>query len=176
MMHYLDGDYPRLLEDADAPELADVSPQLRFQARLELGQFDKAAEELAAIEGPSDSFHPLRLAVAWRATGKAQQADEWLEKACQQLEADEIDNQRAAALLRGATTASWSDIQDVSLDPTDKVVFLLALAQLSPDKRNDLLALAERLNYSPTFSHHFNRRIIGMMRDAEAKSSETTGG
>jgi len=60
-------------------------------------------------------------------------------------------------------------VQEVKIEPQNKVVLLLALAQQQPpERRSDLLVLAERLNYDLSPSHYFNARAITALRERPA--------
>jgi len=168
MMHYLEQDFEAVLKDADAFAEDGGMERLRYQAQLELGQLDAAGENLLKVGG--DPFELLEMAIACRLKSDESGSQKWLDRALQELDLRDDDTRRAAELLRKPDDVSWVDVQQVQLEPSEKAVLLIALAQSQPpEKRAELLSLAERLNYNLGANHWFRDRAIKTLRSTPAK-------
>ncbi len=161
-LHYLLQDFAGLLSDADATNQPHSAARIRYQAQLELGDIKGAEASLAECEvSRAEAFDALRIGIGWGLLGESARASQWLDRARVKLEQGNEDERSGAALLRSAPEVSWVDVQELDIEPKDKVVLLIALAQQQPpEKRSVLLKLARRLNYALTPSHFFNERAI----------------
>ncbi|REK09484.1 MAG: hypothetical protein DWQ37_18815 [Planctomycetota bacterium] len=157
---YLTSDFAAVLAASDRPELAKYAANLRYQANLELGRYDRAAEALQADDGGADAMDSLQLSVAYRAAGDHAGAAYWQNRACSQLDDGRREEVAIAEMLRRASELNMDETRNLALVPRQKVTALIALAQQSPKHREELLKLATRLNYSRIFPHHFNERMI----------------
>lgn len=166
-LHYLEPNYRRLLADAQDPTLAQLAAGLRFVAHLETGNFAEAAADLESDPNGTDAFDELYLSIGWRLFGDSAKADEWQEKARRRLAEGLVYEQNIASLLEHPTNVSWDEIDELQTDFGQKAAVLVALAQQSPDKREKLLALAEKLNCERKFPYHFLNRVIEKMRQTE---------
>ncbi len=161
--HYLERDFAQVLEDSQTYPLAGGEARMRYQAQLELGQLDEAGKSLLAAGG--DGFDMLQLGVAWRLAGHEAQAREWQARAIQQLNAGGDQHQLAAKLVTEPASVSRSDVQHVLLEPANKVALSLAIAQQQPrGKREELLSLAERMNYTLGALCYFRESAIKALK------------
>ena len=163
---YLKQDFAGLLTLALQPELAGSAAYFRYQCHLEMGQCAAAAADLKSQGGTLNPTDLLRLSVCARTSGDLEKAAEWQDLACAQFERGQEDQREISKLLRRAADVTVQDTRDVSADAGQKAILLIALAQQSKDHRDELLALAERLNYSRLFPYHFNRKAIEALRGA----------
>ncbi len=163
-MQYLDQDFAELLAFAQKPELPDWAAYLRYQCHLELGQYDAAAVDLQSKGGAPDGFDLLRLSVGARMSGDAQKAAEWQGQVCDQFDQGLEEQRRVSSLLKRAANVTLEETRDVNVDPRQKAILLIALAQQSTSHRGELLALAEKLNSSRLFPYHFQRRAIAAVQ------------
>ena len=162
MLWYLQQDFRRILKHSDRSP--DEFAFLRYQCHLELGMYDDAAADLELAGNPPDPFNELQLSVGWRMSGDERKADAWQNRACEQFEQGLAQQRQIASLLRGAAGATLEAAHDVTLQPHEKTIVLIALAQQSGDHEDELLALAEKLNYSRKFPYYFNERAIAAAR------------
>ena len=97
--------------------------------------------------------------------GDLARAGEWREKAIEALESDGKEYALAAALLRKEDRLEMSDVDDLSLLRVVQAAVLIALAEASPDDREQLLDRAEKLNHLGPFPHHLLKQAIAAMRE-----------
>jgi tetratricopeptide (TPR) repeat protein len=164
-MLYLDKSFTELLAQSQEPELASSAANLRYQCHLELGQYADAAADLESGAGQRDPTDLVRLSIGWRMAGDEPRATECRTKACERLDAGLPDGRQIAAILRAGADAKWEDIESLSIEPERKATLLIALAQQSPARQDQLLALAEKLNYARLFPRHFHERAIAALRE-----------
>ena len=77
------------------------------------------------------------------------------------------EQRQITSLLKQAAEATVEKTRDVNIDPRQKAIVLIALAQQSTSHRNELLALAEKLNASRGFPHNFQEHAIAALRQAQ---------
>jgi|GEM_PF-2134853 len=161
--HYLERDFAQVLKDSHTYPLAGGEARMRYQAHLELGQLDEAGKSLLAAGG--DGFDMLQLCVAWRLAGHEAKAREWQTRAIQKLSAGNAGQQLAAKLVTEPASVSLRDVQHVVLEPANKVALLLAIAQQQPRaQREELLSLAERMNYTRGALCYFREGVIKALK------------
>jgi tetratricopeptide (TPR) repeat protein len=168
MMHYLEQDYEALLKDADEFAEDGGVERLRFQAQLELGRLEAAGENLLSIGG--DGFELLELAIGCRAKGDEVSAQKWWDLALEQFDQGDDGTRHAAELLRKADEVQWGEVRPVQIEPSEKTILLIALAQRQPpEKRAELLTPAESFNYNFGANHWFRARAINVLGKASQK-------
>jgi Flp pilus assembly protein TadD len=170
-MLYLEDKLPQYLQAADDPALAEWASYFRYQANLELGQYDQAVDALAGDTGASrDAFTALQLTIAYRMAGQEDKAVQWQTKACELLDQGMAEQRRVADLLRKAPAVTKDEIYAISVDSPQKAILIVALAQRMPDERPELAALAEKLNYGRGFPHRFLGRAVAALGETDASS------
>ena len=156
---YAAGDLPAL-EKALAGDSRPGSAFFRYQVLVEMGRLDEAVRPPGA-DSPADAPGELALFVASSLAGKAGDADAARLRAIAILEKKGADLRRAADLLRGTTPPVKEQLDAVVVSPTEKALLCVALAQRFPAQREELRALARKLNVEPAFPFHLIRRAIG---------------
>jgi hypothetical protein len=127
-----------------------------------MGQLDAAGENLLEVGG--DPFEMLELAIGYRAKGDEAGSQKWWDMALEELEQRDEGTRNAAELLRKAEEVGWNDVRPVQIEPSEKTVLLIALAQRQPqEKRAELLTQAARLNYNLGANHWYRERAIKML-------------
>jgi len=74
------------------------------------------------------------------------------------------DDWAVADVLRQAESLDWDNIADVHCDPAHKAVVLVVLAQERAELRNQMLELAEKLNFDLEFPHFLLDQMIAELR------------
>ena len=87
------------------------------------------------------SSSPWTLAIAWRQTGHAAEAERWLTRAQQILGADRQGQSQAAAWLAAAKPPSAADARTVTIEPHLKALLLVAVMTWHPETRRELAPL-----------------------------------
>mgnify|MGYP002622819223 CR=1 FL=1 len=150
-------------QEVDLPELTVL---FTFGAELEMGNPQAAQETLEASDVEANAYQALELAIAWRQKGDREAAQQWLATAIERLRGADPSSQFAATLLSRSAERpiTLAEALDIDIDPEQKRVIVLALAENAAD-REAMLDLAEKLNFAREFPHHFVRRHIEAMRN-----------
>jgi tetratricopeptide (TPR) repeat protein len=161
LSRYLRKDFDEILAHADQapPELVTS----KYCALLELGRLEEAETAIKSLPDPfaiNNAFHELCLSIAWRQRGNATRADFWRSLAGEHLVASDSDGKVIDNLLNHASTLTEVDIQQFTTTTNQKAIILVALAQKFPEQKQQLLALAKKLNFALDFPHHFIERAI----------------
>jgi len=161
---YLVGDFAGLEKDARVDRSAAGRIAL-FEGIIEQGRVAEAVEiQLPNEAEPEDPFHALTIALAYKAAGRAPEADEWRERALKGFEQGNGDYLRTAYLLRREAEPSQAELDDLILPPKPKAIFLAALAQKYPGKRAELAAAARRFNIDRDYPYHLIQRVTAEPR------------
>jgi tetratricopeptide (TPR) repeat protein len=164
---YLNQEFAELLALAQQPELADSLAHLRYQCHLEMGECDAAAVDLKSKPGVPDGFDLVRLSICARMSGKAEKAAELQQEACAQFDQGLKEQRLVSSLLGRAADATVEETSDLNFEPRRKATLLIALAQQSTSHRDELLAMAEKLNSSRLFPYTFHWKAIAALREAK---------
>jgi hypothetical protein len=106
----------------------------------------------------------LLLSVAWRRKGDNAQSAAARERAIAAFQKGRRDERRVAELLAQAPDKRAGAAELLAIEPSMKAVVLTALAELCPERKDDLLSLADKLNYRRHFPHHFLNSAIAELR------------
>jgi hypothetical protein len=160
----LDGDYAAALAETRRLENKPAADVMAFRAHLVLGQVDEAAAKAASTSPVQAGLSALLVSIGYAVQGDEDKARAWRGKACLNLAKADQTHRMAADLLDRAPDVRPADVHDVRMLPAERVVLLVALAQCCPDARDELLPMAEKLNYSPFFPGSFLSRAIAKMK------------
>ena len=153
-------------EFQEAADLAAGDPEkpnaagMAYCACLALGRLDEAEKWAGRL--PELTWQQrLMGSVAANVAGDAQRAGAERAKARQRLMLGGAAERTAAALLADAAGAEVPP-EDLPMEPADKALVLVALAQAGAEAK--LLALAEKLNYYPGPQQQVVAKAIGVLR------------
>jgi tetratricopeptide (TPR) repeat protein len=161
---YLQQKHTELLDRSNLADDFDYLQQVAFAANLELDRLADAEQSLKGIAGAQRGLGPLLLSFTWMKRGEEKFAEDWWNKAIEQLATGSRGEHAAADLLKDPELAHCEDVRPLELDPLGKSVILLALAQRNADERTQLLDLAEKLNFRWSLPHYFLQREIASLR------------
>lgn len=171
---YLQGDFQGLLAATAPPADADESALPRYQAQFELRQTIEPPAGIDPVPGEHGGFSLLCQSLAFAEQGNAAAAADAKARAIELFRAGRGDNRRTADIL--AKGAAWTeqDLDDLPLDPTQKCMVLIALAESAPNRAAPLLELAEKLNFERQFPYHFLKRTIERLRQRDEAAQVKT--
>jgi tetratricopeptide (TPR) repeat protein len=156
---YARGDFEALA--GRAAQAGPDGKEFEFFAALERGKLQDVPESSLPMYQPY--WHLCRAIVA-RELGDAVQAKASIDAARTMLEGRGGEEAVAAELLSQGANAKWDDIYDLSMQPKQKAILLLTLAQESPQLKTQCVDLAEKLNYSLSFPYYLLQKEIARMR------------
>jgi hypothetical protein len=150
---------------AALPSIRDpnLKAATEFQTRLESGELENLAVGNAG-RGDQPAFFELLLSLACSRKGNAELAAAARQRAITALAAAGTEQRQAAELLKQGRSLDVKAAESILLEPDDKAILLTALAETCPEKKEPLLALAEKLNYRLGFPHRFLKQTIAAMR------------
>ena len=158
--------FSEMLQQAVAAAPSSATKMAQFYANLELGHLDDAATVLTNLGDESIADEALVLSIAYRAKKDAKHAAQWQAKARNGFYAGSKENRTEARLLDALPQVDLSVAKFVMIDPSNKTILLLALAQQSPSERAELLKLAKKLNFERTAPYYFLQRTIAATETA----------
>lgn len=161
---YLENDFEGILKESSALREPQQIDGVNFQAHLEMGNIE-AAERALPLDpsGKASEAGAMLLSLAWSQKGDAAKAGEWRKKAAETLRTGSDEEKQAAAMLESGKV-DLEEVSGLTLGQTHKAIWLVALADVSPDHRKELLDYAEKLNTDTYFPHRFLKQTIEKMR------------
>lgn len=165
---YVQGDFAGLLADTAAEAAsdaeADESALARYWAKFELRQVIQPPLGVNPVPSEHQGYSLLCQSLAWVERGDAAAAADARVRAIDEFRVGGFDDRQIAALLARGDDWTDHDLDNLPLDPTQKCIVLVAMAQESGERAAPLLALAEKLNFERHFPYHFVRRTIERLR------------
>jgi hypothetical protein len=158
--------YDELRAAADQAGEPLVRTAWRFTANLYGGHLEEAEADLQALPAKIRGMDALCLSIAWRNAHRDDKADECLKEAIQLLSDGSPEHQIVAGWLReppADLTSLLPKITDLSFEPDDKVIVLLALASGNRPGREQLVEFAKRLNAWPGNRNAFVEATLAAM-------------
>jgi hypothetical protein len=154
---------------AEAGQLTDPAARSAwyFATHLTEGRLEEARHEIESTAPLMRGMNALCLSVAWRNANKDAEARAPLEQAITLLAAGSSEQQIVAGWLReppADLTTLLTKLTDLSLEPDDKVIVLLALASNDRPGREQLIELASRLGAWPSGREVFVNAMLSAMR------------
>jgi hypothetical protein len=155
-LYYQVGDFESLGASVE-PFMVPTLQSLRTAYWLATGQPDKLANASAILKEPWDV---LSLAVAFQSVGNDAEAATWRQRACDQLGAGGPHERQAAEWLAGDSAPDFAKIEQFTLDPRNKLIFLCALGQRFAELHGQAAELAWKLNVSHAPPYHLVARVF----------------
>lgn len=159
-----EGNYTTAVAECGNLHSKPAADSMAFLAYLEADEIDAAAARLQQLGSAPGGHNILLLSIGYGLAGREDKARTWRDKAREQFASSIRHYQVAAELLGRVPDVDAAAARDLDLAPGDKPVLLVALAQCCPDAREELLPLAEKLNYRLDATARFLRRAIEKMK------------
>ena len=161
---YLEGDMHGFLSECLGLRNLAKAASESFTAHVELGNLSEAETALtASMSGNDPEQRALLLSLAWSRTGNREKADAWRKQALEHLRRGSDELKLAATILESGKI-DREEIDGLTLATPLKSLWLVALADGSPEHRQELLDYAEKLNTDTYFPHRFLKRTIEEMK------------
>ena len=171
-LRYLEGNFDDMLEGTRALNDQQLALKLAWGARLERGETPPIPADLDPDE--AGLLHLCRgLALGWEGVQPA--ADDFA-AALAAFRRGSALSRPLARTLEQVETVGIAELQKLRMKSQAKAILLLSVATRRPDLRHELLALAERLNYSQEFPYYFLRRQIAARRTAAPVPNDVSVG
>ncbi|HJT34371.1 MAG TPA: hypothetical protein VJ783_20225 [Pirellulales bacterium] len=161
---YFQSDFQGLLAGITPSADPSESALPRYWAEFELRQAVKPPPGINPIQAEHDGYSLLCQALAWAEQGDAAAAAEAKKQSLDQFRAGRRDDRRVADILAKGGDWTEQDLANLPLDPAQKTIVLLTMAESSADRAGPLLGLAEKLNFERQFPYHFLKRTIERLR------------
>jgi tetratricopeptide (TPR) repeat protein len=159
MVYYALSDFDKISqESASLPQQA--TSYIRLEAALATGRVEDIPPGSGLESAPQEEWTALELALAYQLAGNEMGFAEWTDKVCAKLDEGAADSRRAAALLRSTDAPTRDALDNVTLDARNKAVLAAVLADKFPDQRDELTALARRLNITRLPPYHLVARAV----------------
>lgn len=138
-----------------------------FETELMAGNLAEAGETLAGRPGWTIGYDELCLSLAYAAKGSEEEARRWRAAASEHLaQATHSDRLVSLALdLSADDVFNADEFLQLSLEPKDKVIVLIALADQAGDRSEEMLALAEQLNLTSILRAKLFTDLLAEARD-----------
>jgi tetratricopeptide (TPR) repeat protein len=144
-----------------------VRSSWNLASHLHAGQLDEAAGDLETMPVNRRGLDALCLSIAWQNAQRIEQSQAVRQQAIALLSDSSRQEQIVAGWLK-EPPADWAavlpQLADLSLDPIDKVIVLLALAQEERPGRDQLIEFATQLSNWPTTRSELIGEWLGAMR------------
>jgi hypothetical protein len=160
----LEGKFEELLAAASQMHDGRQAAAARFEACLELGQLEQAGAALGSGTVPQGEWQ-LLLSLAWNRKGDQAQSVAARERAIAAFQKGRREERRIASLLAQAPDIPARTAESLVVEPLTKAIVLTALADVCPEQKLSLLALADTLNYRRRFPHNFLKSAIAESRE-----------
>jgi hypothetical protein len=142
------------------------SDTARFQAAVIAGKLEEARQAIAhPTSGPAgvrDNREHLVLALAASLAGNSSLSQSELATGIDSLRANGREERTAASWLAGEAEPKPGEPTELALTPELKALILPLVAQRWPDRRDECLALARKLNFDRRFPHLLIARAVGV--------------
>jgi tetratricopeptide (TPR) repeat protein len=135
------------------------SSYLLTESLVATGHSDQAAADPAAAK-LEYAWSVLSIAQGLALEGRDDDAKSWREKACALLDLRGSDDHKAATFIRAATAPSLEEIDAALLQPGERALLLVVLAERFPEKRMEYCEAAARFNILRTPPYLLVRRAI----------------
>lgn len=119
---------------------------LKFAVALVQEPPEKIAADPALMPPVDKPWAAMELSTAFHLAHDDAQSEKWLRQACDILQNRGVDERIAARILQETTKPDFDVIESLSLDLTQKLVFLCAVAQQFPEIEPRCRELAGKLN------------------------------
>ena len=130
---------------------------------LNRGEMAKT-ESLPGIEKTMDRYDCLLYWLGWLDKGQPDKAGRWLEKAREKFCLSKDEDRVVGDWLDKPCPGIVERLLDLTVHFDQKRILYPVFARLCPRERSALLAMAEKLNFSLVFPHHFLAKTIRGMK------------
>ncbi len=164
-----EGEHERALQITRSMTRVAGRAQLEAECLIELQRFDEL-KQIEFTDPGLRGFAELYESVSWHlsSTDADWLASDATQRALQNLRSGSAESQMvAAALIAGAEVPAhlFDSVTSITLQPHERIVVCLAAAtQSTGDTRDQLLDLAEQLNFMPGFPRRVVASSIGGLR------------
>jgi tetratricopeptide (TPR) repeat protein len=159
-LFYAAGDFA-MMERLAKADKTGLSKTALFQALAEQGKMNEALKAYPAeAEEEHDAIDYLATSLACFQANDLAEATVWRVKAIEQLKKGSEEEILAARILGGEVTPQFATIDDIGMTPERKSIFLAAVGLQHPVLKNELFALARKLNIGRSYPYHLVARTV----------------
>jgi tetratricopeptide (TPR) repeat protein len=158
---YAIGDFHALEQSGQAQKKSRTGKLAVFHALLEQNQLDEAEKTLRPMED-QDPVAMAAMSLGWQLAGKTEAAASWRARLADKLRSTNPQGRRTAGLLESTTAPTVQALADIQESLQLKAVMVACLAQVHPEQRDRLNALARKLNVDRSFPYHLVERATAV--------------
>jgi tetratricopeptide (TPR) repeat protein len=161
-------------EFQQAPPPGNDTVVQRYHAAFHLanGQPGKVAADPLLAPKDEMPWDALALSVAYHLAHDDVESERWLTKACERFKARGAEERMAAAMLTTLDPPDFEAVRDLSLEPSQKLLFLCAVAQQFPALAAQAGELAAKLNVTSVPPYQLVRSVFPASKGATTDASE----
>ncbi|MDQ2084979.1 hypothetical protein RBH29_00820 [Herbivorax sp. ANBcel31] len=150
---YCSGDVEYYVNSIEVLKADD--PILAYESAFIRGDYDEAAD--IALNNWLGSYYLLLL---YLSEDNPEVASEYLNLAIEAYQDEGTIGKNVADYLSGTKDWSVEDAKSLVVNPSHKLLVLLALGKMEPDYKGELFEFAKKFNYDRDFPYHFIEDLI----------------
>lgn len=165
------------MEFQQAPPPGNDPVVQRYHAAFYLANGQPVKVAADPLIAPKDDmpWDAVALSVSYHLAHDDVESERWLAKACERFKNRGAEERMAAAMLTTLDPPDFETVRDLSLEPSQKLLFLCAVAQQFPALAPQAGELAAKLNVTSLPPCQLVRSVFPASKGATTEAGEKTG-